>query len=173
MERSDVVDFDSLAEYMKYIAEQKGVPLVGIAWDLKHRPTSNTHCAPEGRPTNFFGNMSIARHYDGLNGRIWLRFANVPGYVAANAGSNIFNNEPLHTGTGGSGSYKGPWANIYKFSFERQLPSEQRPRTFSWDFRLFLDDWPGLKKYESHTLLSDRFTWTDPETKNSDVIIMG
>jgi hypothetical protein len=144
--------------------------VVGFAWAITYTDrVSNSHHSPEGLPQNFIGREGVPRHYPGFEGRVWIRYAEEPNTW----GSEPFEKTLTHTGTGGAGSYGGPWAEFFwsRFSYSCFL--------FSWDYRFYLADWPGIASWvEKQQLWSElsgkpwqrshSFSWTDPEVLAAD-----
>lgn len=85
----------------------------------------NTHCAPKGKRTNWFGNSDLPVGYPGWHGRIEFTV-----YDIGVSGSDIGRSLLLHTGTGGG------------------VAAKFRPNVlyYGYDVKLFEDDWPGLKE---------------------------
>lgn len=75
----------------------------------------------------------------GFEGRVWIRYAN----NAQGFGSDGFRETKTYTGTGGAGSYGGPWDSVYCHEYyARRLGLEiERPSVewcYSWDYRFLL-----------------------------------
>lgn len=170
----------------------KSPKVLGFAWDISFSERiSNTHCAPRSGVTNWGGdNKDAPRGYPGFSGRVWIRYDNDKNF---SFGSDPFRETMSHPGTGGGGSYDGPWKKIaeahWKTFGHRRDDTYPRPELYSWDYKIFLDDWPGLKKvidaklYEiefenTYNILAKQpkkvfklqhsFEWNDPATVLAD-----
>jgi hypothetical protein len=165
---------------------------VGLAWQLTHSDhISNSHSSPEGFSQNWGNREGIPTGYPGWGGRVWVRFAEQTGY---SFGSDPFSRTLTHVGTGGGGSYNGPWTKVSTARFHRYGHSRD-PSVypyiccFSWDFRIYDADWPLvteniMTEYEKAivwaTLNNDvkpltprhSFQWDDEETKLADEAFM-
>ena len=160
---------------------KKESKVIGFSWDLnKHDCISNTHCSPVGYKTNWSGrDASSPRGYPGWCGRVWIRYEHhLTGY-----GNDPFSSTLTHPGTGGGGSYNGPWENIahrhFKTFGHKRHTSYPRPELYSWDYKLFDYDWPEVtstfNKDKVFSILADeifiqshKFLWNDPATVEKD-----
>jgi len=177
--------------------------VLGFAWDIKYdKAVSNSHYAPIAGVTNWGGRNEAAkgvRNYPGFSGRVWIRYADENEETFGSSGN--FTKTLTYPGSGGWGAYEGIWAPICSASYQSQTPRRpgQRgpskrkypePRCFSWDFRIFLTDfplyaekfnaimdtfnqeveWDLLKSRHIHSTfaLTHRFAWEDPDTKAAD-----
>lgn len=183
----DPATLDELAEcVVAVINSQLADPVVGFAWDLVYSDrVSNSHSSPEGLPENFGGRSDLPRGYPGFTGRVWIRYSGKP----KSWGSDPFRLTLTHPGTGGAGSYSGPWAAICAARFHRyghRQVADAYPEIhcYSWDYRLYLEDWPGIanwvEKQQMMSLLSGRpwqtshkFGWTDPKVLAADAEFYG
>lgn len=159
--------------------------VVGLKWDIKHGKVSNTHYCPEGGQTNWGGyhtKNGVPTSYTGWEGRIWVRYLN----NATGFGGDPFSETLTYTGTGGFGSYDGPWSSVCKHRWDRygyeklKKGSYPEPYVYSWDYRFFDDDWPLIKSgvEEDRTVAMLKgvkyveprhtFEWYDPETIEKD-----
>jgi hypothetical protein len=112
---------------------------------------------------------------------VWIRYEKYQ--------RNGFCDEPFgktltHPGTGGGGSYNGPFQRIIDAHwklYRGTVTKDDYPslQTFSWDYHLFDSDWPlvtewvrqentfkklsGLPLFDKH-----EFEWQDPETLAKD-----
>jgi len=162
----------------------ENIRVLGFAWDIQRGDVSNSHSSPEGMPQNFGRKESLPTYYPGWSGRVWIRYAEHP----YSFGSSPFEKTLTHTGTGGAGSYDGPWRSICSAHYQRyghvkgkdQYPN---PQCFSWDYRIFDADWPSLvEQLEKERVWNQlagkmaarqhRFEWTDPETLVEDSAFM-
>ena len=162
---------------------------VGLSWDLTHHDhVSNSHSGPEGFPQNFMRKEGVPTGYPGWSGRVWVRYVRQDGY---SFGSDPFRRALFHTGTGGGGSYNGPWEQVSHLRYKRyghQRGANMYPEIccFSWDCRMYDSDWPDitanlLGQYEKECMwatlndkplpspLKHRFLWEDPDTKAADL----
>lgn len=171
---------DELAEFVMHTINRKE-KVLGFAWDIKEGAVSNSHSCPINGTTNWSGQEPGApRSYCGFGGRVWIRFQNTHREC-----SSAFNETFTHTGTGGGGSYDGPWMRVAHEHFRAYgtnltIPGTyQRPCIFSWDYRIYLDDWPALKEsIEQEEVIarlakvprkiSHTFEWNDSATKAAD-----
>lgn len=163
--------------------------LVGFAIDCAWSDrVSNSHNAPFGERTNFTRDPKLPTGYPGWTGRVWVRYDH--------AERNGFGSDPLrgtglHTGTGGFGSYDGLWKQLHSMihnSRSRFWPdvnaySKVEPQIYSWDCRIFAQDFPELYDVYAQRkmfcllkgLPTDQrmsYVWEDPATKKSDLKIM-
>jgi hypothetical protein len=157
--------------------------VVGFAWDIRYSDlVSNSHSSPEGYPQNWEGRDTAPRVYPGWSGRVWIRYAD----DTVSWGSSPFERTLTHTGTGGAGSYDGPWRSICshrwnRYKNMRSIPADAypEPRCYSWDYRFYDLDWPLLAQWvEKPRMWAElsgqpwdnrhRFEWTDPEVLAED-----
>jgi hypothetical protein len=160
-----------------------GARVVGFSWRLVWSPlVSNTHSCPLDGVENFGCQQGKPQGYPGWTGRVWIRYASLS---HGSWGSDALKNTLTHTGTGGAGSYDGPWTAVSKARFERHghkhgpnvYPDIQ---AYSWDYRIYDQDWPGVtesySKQHMWNILSNKsqgvpcheFLWEDPLTKAAD-----
>ncbi len=119
------------------------IPVVGLVWNLTYRDcVSNTHSAPEGFQQNFSGLTDRPKGYPGFSGRVWVRYGKHP----PSFGSNHFSQTLTHTGTGGYGGYDGPWQSLHTALWHRFKPHSPRLNIYSWDYKIFVDDFPLIKQ---------------------------
>ena len=157
--------------------------VVGFSWNLTFdEHVSNSHSAPEGCSTNWCATDDGPTNYPGLFGRVWIRFSKEDQLIGF--GSDPFAITLTHTGTGGSGTYNGPWTTVYKEWWTRNCRADFKkrdpePRCYSFDYKIFLSDWPNIEKLvlqkRDWCLLSGddfkfshEFLWEDPATKDED-----
>lgn len=202
----DPESFDELAECMKIIInskiarpwqspKRKNTPpvyykIVGLAWDIKYSESvSNSHCAPIHGVQNWDRRSGAPTGYRGFSGRIHIRMAE----DLCGTGSDLFDSTVTYTGSGGSGSYSGPWERVstaHYRTYQNTRP-DTRPHCYSWEWRFFLDDFPGLEamfapaydKYQKEKtwsilkdpgrmvknfVLENKYHWIDPETQKAD-----
>lgn len=166
--------------------KNKPIKIAGFAWNIDFRnKVSNTHRAPHNGITNW-GNRHPDRPtgYSGFYGRLWLRYSEyVDGF-----GSDSTDKSLTHTGTGGAGTYDGPWVAINKIYWDNRNHSTKKsvcpePQVYSWDYTIFLEDWPGIQqmveRQQIWNILNDKpfsinhkFLWNDPEIEAQDNLII-
>jgi hypothetical protein len=83
----------------------------------------NTHNAPKGKPTNWRGEDHLPKGYPGVKGCISFN------YTSDVAPWDLFNNTPIHLGSGGG-----------------QSANENRASFYSADVILFEEEWPGIHR---------------------------
>lgn len=106
---------------------------IGFKWEIGYAPkVRNSHACPVNGVTNCMGLPEHPSGYRGFEGRVWLRLNLDLKKRHVNWGSDAFIGSRSHTGTGGAGSYNGPW------KYTDRIPC------YSWDYRIFIDDWPDL-----------------------------
>lgn len=168
---------DELFEAVKKVIGPKldkdGEPikLVGLQWDIHFdNEVSNSHSCPLNGVTNWSArDDNKPTHYRGWSGRVWVRFADeISGW-----GSDIVEPSLIYVGTGGFGGYMGPWEHLSSAIFRDGM--FKRPVCYSWDCKIWLDDWPELEKWIMFEQLGDKTTyqkhfklWEDAETKLND-----
>lgn len=171
--------------------ESPKVQTVGLSWSVTHsNMVSNSHSSPEGFKQNWCGygdKDNIPRGYPGWSGRVWVRYKKESGY---SFGSDPFGRALAHTGTGGGGSYNGPWeavssARWHRYGHQRGPNMFPEVNCYSWDFRIFDADWPEVTaniigQFEKDTMwatLNNKsgpispqhtFLWEDPVQKMLD-----
>lgn len=160
---------DEVAESVIAVVSQTD-PVVGFAWDINYNPKcSNTHYAPHNGKTNWGGHVKGApRNYPGFYGRFWIRYAEETKDVFGSTGN--LRKSLTHTGSGGGGSYNGPWVEICTAAFQAGrsgLPQKDdlfalpipTTKCFSTDYTIFLADHPGLdieSAIAAHNLQQDK-----------------
>jgi hypothetical protein len=167
--------------------------VVGFSWDITRREVSNSHSAPLNGVENFMGDKNRPTSYPGWSGRVWVRYQS----KITMFGSHPFRNTATHTGTGGFGSYSGPWEAISRQFYENKINNIAvtgvkipEPQVYSWDYKIFAADWPLVDQnfidtYSKHhawavlnnqrvdqSITKHRFLWEDPETKAADQAYM-
>lgn len=172
---------DELAECVIQVIEHQGPRVQGFAWDVAHNNlVSNTHSSPQGHPQNWRGEQHLPRGYPGWFGRVWIRYAGQP----RSFGADPFDRTLTHTGTGGAGSYGGPWQGICSARWNRyghRPPRGAYPAVvcYSWDYRFYDLDWPGIADWAhgqqvwseisgKHWASEHRYSWTDPAVLAAD-----
>lgn len=161
-----VVDFNK--------SKIEGATLQGFSWNITYGDCiSNSHSAPEGYPRNFGNKPNLPRGYPGWQGRLWVRYDK----EVSTSMSDLFSSALIHTGSGGYGAYGGPWTAI---SLVPAPFRSGRPlAVYSWDLRIFADDWLAIKKnldkQLTWSILSNQdpltrhvFSWTDPVVQDED-----
>lgn len=172
--------FDS-KEYKKLCKRRKadeGNRVVGLSWNLTYsNSVSNSHHAPKGKPTNWGAyDKEIPRGYPGFSGRIWIRYENQP----VSFGSSPFDGTCVHTGTGGAGNYRHPiWERLGGLFYKRSPKLYDKVwHPFSWDVKIFIEDFPELEQAVMVEILKSNFNngrsqraynfaWEDTDQCNS------
>jgi hypothetical protein len=160
----------------------KPIKVIGLHWDVEHRALiSNTHECPLDGVTNWGGDRPGApRGYPGWQGRVWVRYAD----PIDSFGNSPWDATVTHPGTGGWGSYEGVWKNIcgkhYQvFGGNRKMATYPQPQCYSWDFKIFDQDWECIPREITWVLLNSvnpvpgskmthKFDWDDPHTVKWD-----
>lgn len=128
--------------------------LLGMCWDIGYsQKVSNTHSCPRNGVTNWSCVPEKPKGYRGFHGRLWLRYADT---MESDARDALFNAR-IHTGTGGYGSYNGPWSavtDMYYSKFKGVMCKAPNINCYSWDFRFYIDDFEELQKWETLYLLT-------------------
>lgn len=154
-----------------------------LAW---YDRVSNGRSAPVGKPTNFSGRSHLPISYPGWSGRAWIRYNKncSDGW----GGSDPIRGTGLHTGTGGFGTYDGPWSPLIRSIFDARLIetislkqyNDLEQICYSWDCRVFADDFPEiLDLFETDRLFDTiakgnsvqrqySYCWNDPDTVAAD-----
>jgi hypothetical protein len=154
--------------------DKSGNRCVGLQWDIRYSDTvSNTHDAPMSGIINFGSRDGKPTSYPGWLGRVWVRYAIYP----KSFGSDPFQRTLTYTGTGGFGSYSGPWERIAKTHYQRGMLKRQKldypePAIFSWDYRIFADDWPVLMMWatlSNNENCTHRYHWVDLDVHKQDL----
>lgn len=164
---------DEIAEATIAVLSQS-TKVVGFAWNVHYeRHSSNSHYAPINGVTNWGGRNSpdAPTGYPAMFGRVWIRYETNPEFMSL---SDKFRDALSYPGTGGGGAYNGIWEPIshavYKTrTFGRPNAHGHRkaiylypqPDCYSWDYRFFLDDWPGLQS----TILSESQAFDEEQDK--------
>lgn len=159
--------------------------LVGFHWDISYSDlVSNSHWSPIGQPQNWHHDPKLPLGYPGFCGRVWYRFSGPPGGF----GSDALNNTLTHAGSGGYGGYNGPWERLCSQVYRHQQKYRTKRKDldihcYSYDYRLFLSDWPlvenMVRQEQTFALLIDkdfrckhRFAWDDPAQVERDQKIL-
>lgn len=125
--------------------------ITGIAWSVTSRHVSNTHHSPITGVKNWRGDHNLPRSYNGFYGRLWIRKNGEDEFISL---SERIAKSFTYTGSGGGGSYNGPWGDLeQQYIKHKGLPeSRNELRLFSWDYRFYTDDFPFLLQYEEDKL---------------------
>lgn len=159
--------------------------LLGLAWSISYRERlSNTHYAPIHGETNWGCKPEKPSGYPGFTGRVWIRMEHSPRNGWVSWVSELFNKALSYPGTGGYGSYDGPWKAVS--SAQYKMYGRQRDAEFpevvcySWDYRFFSADYPLLvgnwikdKMFDIIKTnvvpdISEYREWNDPEQEELD-----
>lgn len=174
-----VIDHYKYRDYRGKVLKKMPSPkVVGFAWHIHHTIISNSNYAPQTGVRNRSKDTNKPTSYPGWEGRVWIRYQSEP----PSFGSCPFQSTLTYPGTGGFGSYNGPWEEIatayYKNGSKFPHP---KPEIYSWHYRFFDDDWPAVNttlekkflfdvirnpnacKYPTHA-----FVWNDQETLAQD-----
>ena len=154
--------------------------VVGFSWDIRlDKSVSNSHNCPINGDTNWDRDPDKPLGYPGYYGRVWIRYAN----KIASFGSKPFESTLTYPGTGGGGSYGGPWQAINALRYDRHGYATGPdlypvPKIYSWDYKFFIHDFEGLEHWINWLILQDksyathRYTWQDPKIKQADLDFM-
>ena len=149
--------------------EKQDLKLIGFKWELTYsNQVSNSHNCPILGITNWRHSDHPERptSYPGFFGRLWVRYNQEP----KSFGSRPIDKTCLHTGTGGIGHYNGcPWKDA--------ATKEIKVIPFSWDVKLFINDWPKIEEQivmlklvsDTETFRRHVYIWEDPETLATDL----
>lgn len=120
--------------------------VLGLVWNISSGEQCNSHNSPVGIPSSFRDPDRFPAFY----GRVWLRLAKAPGWSA----TDYFEGSCCHLGSGGGGSYDGPWDQLYTTWHQqhrrwrtRVKPDYPEPNLYSWTFTVWLQDWPLIEKH--------------------------
>jgi hypothetical protein len=168
-------NLDEVAKAIIATARANGHALTGFAWQLHYKSRlSNSHSAPLDGVRNFTGQPHLPSGYPGLTGRIWIRLEKQD---KCHFASDLLNETCAHPGSGGAGSYSGPWDTMYK-----ECPNEKL-RLFSYELKLWVSDWPNIERIINRQMLfpalkqqafsyAHSFEWTDPEVLARDNVCL-
>lgn len=152
--------------------------IIGLAFKMEYSPkVSNSHAHPHNGVGNFNRKDDLPLYYPGFEGRIWFRTSrSFDGFS-----SSLMNEVMVHTGTGGGGGYGGPWENIgtHVYKLRQECFKVDNIHTFSYDCRIFLDDFPAISnnitKQITYDVLNDKqskiefwHSWTDEKVLERD-----
>lgn len=182
---------DQLADVIIKLIDHKladqNIRVVGFAWNMQFsQAVSNSHSSPVFGVGNFMRSDDLPKSYAGYVGRIWFRYSARP----TGFSSDYHGNTKAHTGTGGSGSYNGPWTDVSTAYYQkfgiRRSKSQPELATYSYDYRFYLEDWPLLEQAILKEIEQDRviaaltnrppgakclkhiFEWTAPDVAKAD-----
>lgn len=172
-------NLDELARCVIACTETRTKKVLGLAWNIHHQDlVSNTHSFPLDGVSNWHGHKDKPRGYPGWTGRVWLRLNTSKDW---DIGDSL-----TYTGTGGGGGYGGLWENLstmyYQIYGHKPAPKDaiiDRPCIYSWDYRFFDSDWPGIaNEIEQQRIMAalrgtkpiftHKFSWEDPAQKALD-----
>jgi hypothetical protein len=159
------------------VSDVEGCRVVGFVWDIKHGAVRTSHSHPilteRNESVPYYGEVP------GWNGRVWIRFSD----EIKHWGSDSFSRTLTYPGTGGAGSYNGPWAQVAQAHFNRfGHGTYPKIHCFSWEYRLYDSDWPLLaeviewEKNKTWAVLTDttfnrpdhQFKWVDESVAAAD-----
>lgn len=152
--------------------------LIGFACRYSYnRQVAATHSAPLGHRINW----QSPEKFPALTGRVWLRYAD-------QQRSELGGVALVHTGTGGFGGYSGPWEGAAYhyyglFGYEKHKDQFHRPMIYSYDSKIWLEDWPGIASDIEHEILTSclkaqdiflnyRYEWSNDWVKDHDQRLM-
>ena len=154
---------EDLFEFVKFaINKYSKATVVGLAWDISYRDCSNTHSCPLNGDTNWGSSKKgVPTSYPGFRGRVWVRYSD----NRETFGSDPFRSTVTYTGTGGAGGYDGPWEKLASVWFKRYGHGNRKnpsiypePNVYSWDYTIWLDDWPELANTVSQEMLAAKLS---------------
>ena len=141
---------DELAECVLMTIQHKTKKkCVWFKWEVEYnRKVSNSHSAPLCGVTNWTGDDDKPMWYRGFSGRVWIRYKN----VSICFGSDGLSGTLIYSGTGGFGSYDGPWSRVaseyhHKVYLAGKKSRFVKPHIYSYDLKIWLDDWPLIRDY--------------------------
>lgn len=162
----------------------KKIKVVGFAWNVEYGKLRVTHSSPIEGTDNWGSDPKYPTSALGWHGRVWIRYSkDTPRF-----GSDPFSKTLTYPGSGGFGSYSGPWATVSaarhnKYGWKRSKGDYPEVRCYSWDFQFFEDDWPVLKNIVAQQVLfatiagtntkkfpmsTSNISWTDPVVAAAD-----
>lgn len=178
------------------VSDASDCRVVGFSWNIQHGLVRTSHNHPirhEKRDTDPY-----SRSEYGWSGRVWIRYSD----ELRHWGSDGFASSLTYPGTGGGGSYDGPWTDISTAHYKKYarnirnrkdhdeyVSAKQYPKIccYSWDYRFYDSDWPELaemaewNKKRSWAILASKshgpeprhhFIWEDEETKAADNLFL-
>lgn len=171
---------DELGHWIVRVAQYRGFPVVGLAWELIYNPdVSNSHSSPVNGQTNFNRREDLPKGYPGWTGRVWIRYANSE--FGKHHGSDALNRVQTYTGKVSLGSYGGPWEDVARDIHRQGHPDPVAElKIYSYSYQIFEDDWPAVRRWrEQQSIvrilqgqdglsLTHNFFWMDPETRARD-----
>lgn len=141
---------DELAECVLMTIQHKTKKkCVGFQWEVEYdRKVRNSHSAPQSGVVNWTADDDKPTRYRGFSGRVWIRYKN----DSVRFGSDGLSGTLIYSGTGGFGSYNGPWTRVSSaYHHEVYLVGEKswftEPQIYSFDLKIWLDDWPLIRDY--------------------------
>lgn len=152
----------------------------GFHWEVCYGEVSNSHSCPLSGITNWSRHSDKVRYYHGWSGRVWIRYRDMRG-VGGHFGSTPFQGSMTHTGTGGYGSYSGPWNNVITLTSEIRKATKWKKDielpVYGYDYRFFEMDWLLeseediiIQKLKGDSFFKGKhtFTYTHPDMSNQD-----
>lgn len=186
-QRGSPSTLDELGELLIAHINSKGKQpqVLGLHWEISYiKMISNSHSAPVAGVQNFERNAALPKGYPGFAGRIWFRLNK------SGLGSSALSESLTYTGTGGYGTYNGPYRALSRNWHSYQVARDQNkqillkhkisePEVYSYDYRIYLADWPLLEKTINQQIIVNtlkgnpteivhRFDWVDNETQQQD-----
>ena len=169
----------------------KRARVIGFAWNIAYMENVRcSHCSPAGELNNWSGNdEGRPKSFPGWQGRVWIRTANDPkGWLSEN-----FSQTLTYPGTGGGGSYEGPWRGVSEaryraYGYSKAAAGEKRypeVRSWSWDYKIFSKDFPliveeytksmlldAIKTGKHQIVMNSNLSWTDDKTAHADEMFL-
>lgn len=159
----------------------------GLSFKLSwSNSVSNSHCCPRNGVRNWGGKETYSdgtakpRGYPGWHGRIWIRYSN-QFYIIS--GSDPLSGSGVHIGTGGYGSYSGPWEltlkSIWELKRQGRIDRDTNISCYSWDCKVFAEDFPDIAEEYTTARAMLRlqgmkhdpdlyYLYTDPDVQTKD-----
>lgn len=140
---------DQLFYHIVLVSNANQPVLTGLAVSLRRSEcVPNSHSCPIDGSMNFNGDPLMVRGYPGWNGRLWLRLEDNTKDFSSTSWCWRTN---THTGSGGFGSYNGPWKDIRQLRHQHgQRHPYPEPICYSWDYRIYEQDWPRVAQWWQH-----------------------
>lgn len=129
--------------------------IVGIYWEVRYGDVGCTHSAPIMGEQNWSGKLDLPRSYKGFSGRVWIRKKIENDFCSL---SERIAKSYTYTGSGGGGAYNGPWTKLSHMHSQYhgmgRVSPEEKLNIFSWDYRMYADDFPFMSQFEEEIIIS-------------------
>lgn len=157
--------------------------IVGIYWVVRYGDVGCTHSAPIMGEQNWSSRLDLPRSYKGFSGRVWIRKNVETDFCSL---SQRIAKSYTYTGSGGGGAYyNGPWtklSHMYLQYYGMGCSLEKKLNIFSWDYRMYADDFPFMSQFEEEIIVSrlkgenppvikSSVFWESEETKEQDDLL--